>query len=265
MGTVPDGAAATLGGSLQSYLRPVCAVILDLRTPLTVERVHRTRKALRRLRSVLRVYAEAFDRDAAVALEREARWFTGLLGPVRDADVLRQRFSGTAVAETLDQQRRRDSVLARRAVDSQRYRLFRAQIDRWSQQPPFTSVATAPADTMVEFVKDARRVERKRIRNALRPSATDEMLHRARKAARRHRYAGEAARPALGRKARRRVRHSKQLQQILGRHQDAAVATTFLLGIASERELTTAENRLLDADRDTRARAREQFRQVGSD
>jgi CHAD domain-containing protein len=58
--------------------------------------------------------------------------------------------------------------------------------------------------------------------------ARDVALHETRKAAKRARYAAEAARPALGkkdgRKARRFAKRMKDVQSALGMHQDAVIA-----------------------------------------
>src|SRR6476646_6176968 len=53
--------------------------------------VHDTRVAGRRIRSTLRVYSPLFDREAADALDGELRWWSGLLGAVRDLQVLQGR------------------------------------------------------------------------------------------------------------------------------------------------------------------------------
>jgi len=52
----------------------------------------------------------------------------------------------------------------------------------------------------------------------------DVALHQARKSARRARYAAEAARPAIGKQARRFSRQMKKVQSVLGEHQDSVVA-----------------------------------------
>jgi CHAD domain-containing protein len=63
----------------------------------------------------------------------------------------------------------------------------------------------------------------------------DTEWHEARKAAKRLRYAGEAAAPALGKPAKKLVKRVKQVQELLGDHQDAAVARPVLreIGIAA--------------------------------
>ena len=56
----------------------------------------------------------------------------------------------------------------------------------------------------------------------------DELLHRARKAAKRARYAAELTAPVRGRKAKRARKHYKRIQRVLGEHQDAVVASDTL-------------------------------------
>jgi CHAD domain-containing protein len=56
-------------------------------------------------------------------------------------------------------------------------------------------------------------------------------LHEVRKAAKRARYAAEAAAPALGSQARRFAKRVKKAQSVLGDHQDAVIARS------TEREL----------------------------
>jgi CHAD domain-containing protein len=54
--------------------------------------------------------------------------------------------------------------------------------------------------------------------------ARDTALHEARKAAKRSRYAAEAATPALGKQARRFAKRMKAVQSALGDHHDAVTA-----------------------------------------
>src|SRR5215204_2203854 len=56
----------------------------------------------------------------------------------------------------------------------------------------------------------------------------DELLHRARKAGKRHRYVAELAQPILGSKAEKMVGRRKKLQDVLGDHQDSHVAAQFV-------------------------------------
>jgi CHAD domain-containing protein len=81
-------------------------------------------------------------------------------------------------------------------------------------------------------------------------------LHAMRRAAKRARYAAEAASPVYGRKARRFARRMKTVQSALGTHQDAVIArdtvreigvrahlegqNAFSFGLLHERETTAA-------------------------
>ncbi|MDV9192738.1 CHAD domain-containing protein, partial [Streptomyces sp. SR27] len=64
----------------------------------------------------------------------------------------------------------------------------------------------------------------------------DLALHEARKAAKRARYAAEAARPTLGKPAKRLAKRVKAVQSLLGEHQDAVVARAALreLGVQAD-------------------------------
>ena len=66
----------------------------------------------------------------------------------------------------------------------------------------------------------------------------DEHLHEMRKAAKRLRYATETIRPVRGRQAKRLVKEVKAVQELLGEHQDSAVARGLLreLGAAAPAE-----------------------------
>ena len=56
----------------------------------------------------------------------------------------------------------------------------------------------------------------------------DVLMHRARKAGKRHRYAVELAAPVLGKKADAIVASRKEFQELLGEHQDSVVAEGML-------------------------------------
>lgn len=60
--------------------------------------IHPTRVAIRRLRSTVRVFRDAFDPEFAARLDKELFWYAGILGHVRDHEVQRERFA-RAVAE----------------------------------------------------------------------------------------------------------------------------------------------------------------------
>src|SRR5438309_237151 len=93
----PVSVAPTSGGSaaqvLLAYIRTQCAAIADAERELREgsHEVHDVRVAVRRLRSLLRTFASLFTAGSAEVLESELRWYGGLLGAVRDPEVMRDR------------------------------------------------------------------------------------------------------------------------------------------------------------------------------
>ena len=85
----------SLGALVMAYLTTQCEVIISNDVALrTAERpVHKTRVAVRRLRSTLRIFADVFDAEQAAVLDAELTWYAGLLGAVRDCDVLAARLA----------------------------------------------------------------------------------------------------------------------------------------------------------------------------
>ena len=85
----------TLRSLVATYLAEQCQVLIDAEPQLRAGEpvVHTTRVAVRRLRSTLRTCAELFDQGRVEALEPELVWWAGLLGAVRDLDILAERMS----------------------------------------------------------------------------------------------------------------------------------------------------------------------------
>jgi CHAD domain-containing protein len=241
--------SATARDVIGGYLVEQCTVIIDSEAQLRAgeEVVHTTRVAVRRLRSTLRVFAELFDPGEAARLEEELVWWANLLGEVRDLDILTQRQAALLaevppelilgpVASTIQTElaaRRKAAVDAMTdTLNSARYRKLVALIHHWRADPPFTSVADSPSDALDPAIKKAKKKARNRlataveVRQAGEPS--DEMLHRARKASKRYRYAVEAAAPIWGTKADKIVAQRKDLQDLLGNYQDSIVSAAFL-------------------------------------
>lgn len=99
------------------------------------------------------------------------------------------------------------------------------ELGRLPAAPPRTPEALALArDILPDAVASAWQRARRRMRQARREPRgprRDLRLHEARKAARRARYASEAAIPACGKKAKRFAKRMKALQSSLGAHHDA--------------------------------------------
>ena len=76
MATMNDS-PTTLADLLTAYTTEQCTVIIDAEPQLRAGEnvVHVTRVAVRRLRSTIRVFADAYDPDEAARLEEELVWW----------------------------------------------------------------------------------------------------------------------------------------------------------------------------------------------
>lgn len=212
------------------------------------EPIHRTRVAIRRYRSVLRVFAAEFATNDAAALDAELSWFASLLGPVRDLQVLDRHLKGAlsglpegvdvaAAAAVIDARLELDEAAARvtlkMALASARYERLLATLDQWKDNPPIVQ-ADRQATEVMRYVDAAERKVSRRLRRAPQAENPDEAFHRARKAGKRARYAAEVSRPVFGAVAKRRIKQAKRLQNDLGEVQDSVVAQEFLQVLASD-------------------------------
>jgi CHAD domain-containing protein len=245
------------------YLAEQCTVIIDSEAELRAgdDVIHKVRVAVRRLRSTIRVFADLFDAEQAARLEEELVWWAGLLGKVRDMDILTRRQQAllaelppelilgpveSTIQEELAVQRKQamDDVLE--ALSSQRYRKFIGMAHHWRGDPPFTAAAEASADSIDAAIKKARKKADKRLTKAVAAlgadEASDDLFHGARKASKRHRYAVEAAVPVWGSKADKIISRRKDLQDLLGNHQDSIVSAAFLRDLGARRGIRSGQN-----------------------
>ncbi|WP_031085367.1 CYTH and CHAD domain-containing protein [Streptomyces sp. NRRL WC-3549] len=250
----PEKAPRTAGDHVLAYVRDQITALVALdpaaRRDLP-DGVHRMRVAIRRLRGALTTYREVLDPAVTRPVRAELKWLAGELGTVRDQEVLAARLHGRLAAvprtELLGpvQARLKFSSAARRAdarerlltvLEGERYLTLLDALDALLADPPLLPRAgRKPGKVLPRAVlKDHRRLAT-RIGHALeQPPGRDRdvALHRARKAAKRLRYAAEAARPALGGPAQRIAKRTKAVQKVLGDHQDSVVARDALRGLA---------------------------------
>lgn len=246
----------TLGALVVDYLGEQVHELVrcDLAVRLGEPEVHKFRVALRRMRSTLRVFGPVFDEDRVARLEPELVWLAGLLGEVRDRDVLAERLAAQVAALPeemvlgpvaahikttllLERKERLDELTA--AMDGERYAALVREIIAWQAAPPLTERAGKAAPAAAAYVKRAERKVRKRLAQA---DGEVEALHDARKAAKRYRYAAELAEPILGRAASRTVKSTTELQTQLGEHQDSVVSAAFLRRLGAEAGVGEGQN-----------------------
>jgi CHAD domain-containing protein len=250
---------STVGAVVLAYLREQADAIRALDPAVRRERpdaVHQMRVATRRMRSTLAAYRTVIARDATRELNTELAWLASVLGTARDLEVLEERLHHevAALPEHLvlgpiqaqltryfagRRTRAHDDLVA--ALDGDRYLALLTAIDALLTDPPLTAEADKPARRRLTAVllRVYRHVEENLTTAAHLPHGEDRntALHEARKAAKRLRYACEAATPALGSPARRLTDRVKQLQELLGQHQDAAVSLDVLRELGADAHL----------------------------
>jgi CHAD domain-containing protein len=219
--------------------------------------IHPTRVATRRLRSTLRVFTTLLDPARATALDVELSWYATLLGEVRDRQVLQRRLD-TMIAQVDDGlllgpvKNRVDVVLRgeqtehlnrlRAELSGDRYLHLLADLAAWVRQPPTTPAARQPAASITALVRRADRTVTRTI-TAANATGDVQLLHRVRKAAKRARYAAEAAEPIVGRRAAaREAKKYQRLQDLLGEHQDSLISAGLLRRLGASAGTTPGEN-----------------------
>jgi CHAD domain-containing protein len=241
--TAGEVVAAAISRSVARFLRHDPGVVLGD----DPEDVHQARVALRRLRSDLRTFAPLVEQAPRDHLRAEASWFGGLLGDVRDAEVLHDalvRDAGALPAEEgavlramtaqleADRDRARAALLEARR--GERFLGLCEEMVRTAAAPPLTELAAGPADGVLPalLARPWRRL--RRAARALDGDSRDEDLHRLRILCKRLRYAAEAVAPVAGKRARRLARGARRLQDVLGEHQDATIAEAWLRRTAAD-------------------------------
>lgn len=253
--TLPEG-IAVVDDYLQQQAQAVFAGDVYLRRGL--DPIHSTRVAIRRYRSTLRVFADLFDDARAEHLDIELSWYAGLLGEVRDRQVQRARFAESVrelpeelvlgpVAARIENDLLAEQIRHRATVSAElngdRYRELLATITEWSTALPLTAGSErVDADALDKLARKAGRKVAKRVAAAA-EHGDDEALHRARKAAKRARYAAELVQPIVGKKeAKSRIKRFKAVQEVLGEHQDAVVAARTLMQLGRVAGVLAGEN-----------------------
>ncbi len=190
------------------------------------------------------------DQSGVGNMDEELRWFAGLLGEVRDCQVQCRRFIvaldefpkrlvlgpvRARIREDLQAIERPARAKVTEAMNSERYLAIMTVLRHWRSDPPVAEDLKSGA-----LMKRARRAEHKAVRRLMAAidSDDDAMLHSARKAAKRARYAAEL-RTGVRKpnSAKRAAKHYQRIQDVLGDHQDAVVASSALRRIGTEPEI----------------------------
>lgn len=284
------------GVVLEAYLRQHAEALLAHDPGVRLDApdaVHQLRVSARRMRSALATFRKFVDAAAANRLRDELQWLAGTVGQARDVEVMRARLTDLAggqpaalllgpvvrrIEEESDFRYRQAHDAGLVALDSERYFRLLESLEKFLDQPPLTDRGRKTAQKAV-----ARRLAKDvgRLRDAVRaaedledagsehPAALDEALHEVRKSAKRLRYAGEAAEPVLGKRARRLAKSAERIQDTLGELQDTVVSRAHLLELAAaaqaDDESAFSFGRLHALEEQRAAEARARFRRDWAD
>lgn len=235
----PDGSA---GAAVLAYAAEQVGVLQDREAAVredAPDAVHRSRVATRRLRSVLRTYAEVFATGTTRALRDELRWHAEELGPPRDAEVLRERLlaavSGLAGGDRELLAGRIGAGLASahaaahaslvESMATARYDRLHASLEHLLADPRPGRAGEEPAEVVLPpmLARAVDRVRRLSGHAAARPGDLTRW-HEVRKAAKAARYGAELLVPVLGGPAEASRVRWEAVTEALGTVQDAVVA-----------------------------------------
>jgi CHAD domain-containing protein len=259
----PPGEA--LGIALEDEYRALLAHDPGTRRGDDPEDLHQLRVATRRLRAFLRAARRLVDEEWAESLRTEIGWLGGHLGPARDLDVMLGRLRAEVAALGADAEAASGLLSSLEEDRASAYRdvvetlggdRYFALLDRIEDagRPPLSG----DEKTLKQiFHREAKRM--RRTFEALGEDPEDDALHASRIAVKRARYAADLAAHELGKPGGRFVAVAKQLQDILGDHQDAVIAQQRIrewVASSDSEDAGFAAGRLVQLERDRMAESR---------
>jgi CHAD domain-containing protein len=210
-----------------------------------VEAVHQLRVATRRLRATLRLFAPALPADGSRRAREELAWLGRTIGAVRDLDVFLDALlaraprlapadrEALAPLEALLRARRAAAHAALvRALDGPRCRELIARLRALGGARQSSALGDVAVDLAAPLLRAVHRAGRR-----LNADAPAEAFHRLRVRVKRLRYALETLQALGGPPADRMIRRLEAMQEVLGRHEDAAGQAARLRELASSPEL----------------------------
>lgn len=239
------------------------------------DHVRKTRVAVRRLRSNLRTFGGFLRGEAVDPLIEELGVLGTELGRVRDREVLQARLRALAkvlpetdrklAVELVERLEAEISAAREEAVkylDSERYPDLLEKLGGIASEPPLAGESDRPA---IEVAAELAREPWLRLRRGVRKlkkNPEDDELHRARILAKRSRYAATAFAPVVGSRAADFARAAAGLQDILGEHQDAVTAETWLAATPLEGRAAFVAGQLAGLERAAAVEARGKWKQA---
>jgi len=248
--------------------------------------VHHLRTSTRRLRTALGLFGGLIEPAQAAALSADLKWLAGVLGEVRDLDVLTARFRSAAEDDgsgwgeaftplftSLGERHAVASEALREALRGDRFEGLKARLTGSADGHALTEASREPCRTALPAMVFGIWKALRRAGRALSPDDLDDRFHEVRKRAKRARYAAEAVIDALdsgpAADASRFVRRVRAVQDVLGAHQDAVIAASEVRAAAGSRPhlgpFNFAAGQLLERERRAAEDARAGFFHVWAD
>jgi len=240
------------------------------------EGVHQMRVAIRRLRAILRSFRGMLGEPRVSRFNDELRWLARQLGRARDSDIVRDLAGRPGAFDTKDYERHLeeaanlsyDNLLL--ALDSRRFAVMMQDLGRYvasgmnaAKRPRHdTQTIEAFADRMVA----AHAAELLTIGNTITPTSAPTDLHRLRIRIKLFRYLLDFFATVQVARWQGLIESTRQLQDVLGQHQDAVTALAQLADYAAaipvddeHRGRTLAASRLMQREQDRIGQSRRLF------
>ena len=213
------------------------------------EELNDMRVATRRMRAAMKVFEKALP-VRAQKFRDEFKWVAGALGEVRDLDVQlerldlwvleaaeRDREPLEALRTVLKEQREKQRRAMLRTLDSRRYARLAESFGGFLRRGSSRRAQASREPVLVsgpDLVCKPYRKFRK-LGDSITQASPANSYHELRKKGKRLRYALEFLSDIYGEPAKDLVKALKRLQDVLGDHQDAEVATSYLWELAVAR------------------------------
>jgi CHAD domain-containing protein len=248
--TPDEPASAAVQAHFTRHTRRLLLQDLRFRRDLP-DSVHQMRVASRRIRSGLQTFRHLLDKHWAKHLRRELGWLASQLGGIRDTEVMIERLDERAgelpaveahearatvhafLTPRMDDARERALTTLR----SQRYLDLLTALVTGMRDIPFSRAAQQSCRQALPPLMDA---PWHRLRDDVTPLRVDspaEQWHEARIAAKKARYSAEAVAAVFGSEVTPLAKALEDVTDLLGEHQDAAVAQRTLTTMSATPEV----------------------------
>ncbi|MEO8045645.1 MAG: CYTH and CHAD domain-containing protein, partial [Nitrospirota bacterium] len=237
------------------------------------ESLHQMRVATRQLRAILRTARPLLVPEWTSSLRDDLRWLGRLLGPARDLDVqlayfreestsldARDRRPLTSFIAHLEAQRTNAQEALLNELKSARY----LDLVRLLQQAAHDLTTVESTLTLRDLAKQ----EYTKLRHAIRQAGrgpNSATIHEVRIKTKRARYAAELAGSTVGKPATRFINKARAVQDVLGMHQDALQAETYIRTFLKHSTSTRAAfvaGRMVERQRRRREKARKKMQRL---